>query len=94
MHALRDGVALGTHQMRQLGLAEGIAYLEIEGASGLVKAETCDQCRSYSKIVFADMDADAEVFADDLTTLTLDILVDEAGWRRFTPNPFLLTGAC
>jgi FdhE protein len=45
---------------------EGIAYFEIEGAGGLVKAETCDQCRTYSKIVFAEKDADAEVFADDL----------------------------
>jgi FdhE protein len=73
---------------------EGIAYFEIGGAGGLVKAETCDQCRTYSKIVFAEKDADAEVFADDLATLALDILVDEAGWRRSTPNPFLLPGAC
>jgi FdhE protein len=73
---------------------EGIAYFEIEGSGGLVKAETCDQCRTYSKIVFAEKDADAEVFADDLATLALDILVDEAGWRRSTPNPFLLPGAC
>ena len=40
---------------------EGIAYFEIEGAGGLVKAETCDQCRTYSKIVFAEKEADAEV---------------------------------
>jgi len=73
---------------------EGISYFEIEGAGGLVKAETCDQCRTYSKIVFAEKDADAEVFADDLATLALDVLVDEAGWRRSTPNPFLLPGAC
>lgn len=73
---------------------EGIAYFEIEGAGGLVKAETCDQCRTYLKIVFAEKDADADVFADDLATLGLDMLVDEAGWRRSTPNPFLLPGAC
>jgi Protein involved in formate dehydrogenase formation len=73
-------------------LPRGIAYFEIGGAGGLVKAETCDQCRTYSKIVFAEKDADAEVFADDLATLALDILVDEAGWRRSTPNPFLLPG--
>jgi FdhE protein len=45
---------------------EGIAYFEIEGAHALVKAETCDQCRTYSKIVFAEKEADPEVFADDL----------------------------
>ena len=46
---------------------------------GPVKAETCDQCGTHSKIVFAEKDADAEVFADDLAILALDILVDEAG---------------
>jgi FdhE protein len=73
---------------------EGIAYFDIEGAGGLVEAETCDQCRTYSKIVFAEKDADAKVFADDRATPQLDILVDEAGWRQSTPSPFLLPGAC
>jgi len=43
MRALRDGVALGAHQMRQLRLSRGYLLLEIEGAGGLVKAETSDQ---------------------------------------------------
>ena len=46
---------------------EGIAYFETSGAGGLIKAETCDQCRTYSKIVFAEKDADAEFFADGLS---------------------------
>jgi FdhE protein len=71
---------------------KGIAYLEIEGGDGLVKAETCDECRTYTKIVYIEKDPHAEVVADDLATLRLDIMVDEAGWRRATPNPFLLPG--
>ncbi len=71
---------------------KGIAYLEIEGGDGLVKAETCDECRTYTKIIYIEKDPHAEVFADDLATLRLDIMVDEAGWRRATPNPFLLPG--
>jgi FdhE protein len=71
---------------------KGIAYLEIEGGDGLVKAETCDECRTYTKIIYTEKDPHAEVFADDLATLGLDIMVDEAGWRRATPNPFLLPG--
>jgi FdhE protein len=64
---------------------EGIAYFEIEGAGGLVKAETCDQCRTYSKIVFAEKDARGLCrWSSDPRA---DILVDEAGWRRSTPNP-------
>jgi FdhE protein len=71
---------------------KGIAYLEIEGGDGLVKAETCDECRTYTKIIYIEKDPRAEVFADDLATLGLDIMVDEAGWQRATPNPFLLPG--
>jgi len=71
---------------------KGIAYLEIEGGVGLVKAETCDECRTYTKIIYIEKDPNAEVFADDLATLGLDIMVDEAGWRRATPNPLLLPG--
>jgi FdhE protein len=71
---------------------KGIAYHEIEGGGGLVKAETCDECWTYTKIVYLEKDLHAEVFADDLATLGLDIMVDEAGWRRASPNPFLLPG--
>jgi FdhE protein len=70
---------------------EGIAYFEIEGAGELVKAETCNQCRTYSKIVFAEKDADAEVFADDLATLALDILVDEESGGGPRPTRFRFT---
>lgn len=72
---------------------KGIAYLEIDGTGGLVKAETCDECQTYTKIIYTEKAPDAEVFADDLASLGLDLLVDEAGWRRATPNPFLLPGA-
>jgi FdhE protein len=72
---------------------KGIAYLEIEGEGGLVKAETCDECQTYTKIIYTEKAPDAEAFADDLASLGLDLLADEAGWRRATPNPFLLPGA-
>ena len=71
---------------------KGIAYLEIEGGHGLIKAETCDECRTYTKIVYTEKDPAAEPFADDLASLELDILVDGADWRRAVPNPFLLPG--
>jgi FdhE protein len=72
---------------------KGIAYLEIEGAGGLVKAETCDECRTYTKIIYTEKAPKAEAFADDLASLGLDLLVGSAGWRRASPNPFLLPGA-
>jgi len=72
---------------------ESIAYFEIEGADGLVKAETPTNAGTYSKIIFAKKYADPEIFADDLATLALHVLVGEAGWWRSAPNPFLLRGA-
>jgi FdhE protein len=66
-----------------------VAYQEIEGASGEVKAETCDACGSYSKLLYAAKDAYVEPFADDLASFGLDLLVSETGWKRHAPNPFL-----
>lgn len=66
-----------------------IAYHEIEGGSGVAKAEVCDACGSYSKLLQQAKDMDVEPFADDLASFGLDILVSEAGWTRHAPNPFL-----
>jgi len=72
---------------------KGIAYFEIDGAGGLIKAETCDECGTYTKIIYTEKEPGADAFADDLGSLGLDVLVGEAGWHRATPNPFLLPGA-
>jgi FdhE protein len=72
---------------------KGIAYQHIADQSAALKAETCDECRTYTKIVYMDKDPQAEPFADDLATLALDILVGEAGWARATANPFLVLAA-
>jgi FdhE protein len=74
---------------------EGISYrhLEAEGVnkSNAVRAETCDACKSYLKIVYSEKDA-VDPVADDLATLALDILVDEAGYARSGPNLLLVPG--
>jgi FdhE protein len=56
----------------------------------VVKAETCDECRSYAKMLYQSRDANVDPYADDLATLGLDFLVAEAGWARHAPNPLLL----
>lgn len=68
---------------------KGIAYQQLEGSGGAVKAETCDECGTYTKILYLEKDRDLEPFADDLASYPLDVLVVEAGWRRAAPNPFL-----
>jgi FdhE protein len=69
---------------------KGIAYQQIQGGDGAVKAETCDECGTYTKILYLEKDHRLEPFADDLASYALDVLVEEAGWRRATPNPFLM----
>jgi FdhE protein len=74
---------------------EGISYrhLEAEGMQGAdaVRAETCDSCKSYLKIVYQEK-GPVDPVADDLATLALDILVDEAGYARSGPNLLLVPG--
>ncbi len=72
------------------GQSGGVALKEIEGGSGAIKAETCDDCQTYGKMLYEAQDTKIDAFADDLATLDLDIMVAEAGWSRHAPNPLLL----
>lgn len=72
------------------GSSEGIAYQEVEGGPGTVKAETCDVCRSYVKILLQHKDPALDPVADDVASLAIDMLVRESGYRRGGVNPFLL----
>jgi len=72
------------------GATGGISYRTIEGRTGSVKAETCDTCRAYVKILYQVDDPVLEPLADDVASLGLDILLTEEGWRRGGKNPFLL----
>jgi FdhE protein len=62
---------------------------EIESKKAPLKAESCDECQTYRKIGFQDKDYDSEPFADDLASLTLDLLMGEEGYRRASPHPWL-----
>lgn len=68
----------------------GIAYYAIEGDKGAVKAEACEECGSYLKILYLEKDPLLDPTADDLASLALDILMDESGMQRSGPNLFLL----
>jgi FdhE protein len=74
------------------GGSRTLALRGIDGDSGLVKAETCDECGTYSKMVYQAKDMQADPYADDLATLGLDVMVGETGWARHAPNPLLLVG--
>ncbi len=61
-------------------------------AKAAVQAETCDECDHYLKIVHADRDPFVDPVADDLASLTLDLLVSETGLARHGINLMLLFG--
>ncbi len=75
---------------------EGISYRQLEGDGvkqpEAVRAETCDSCKSYLKIVYTEKGG-LDPVADDLATLALDILIDEAGYARAGPNLLFIPGA-
>jgi FdhE protein len=71
------------------GSTGGIGYQHIDGGTGTVKAETCDNCRAYLKVMHQHKDPPLEPVADDIATLALDLLVRETGYRRGAVNPFL-----
>jgi FdhE protein len=63
-----------------------------DGTRQAVQAETCDTCGHYLKIVHMERDAHVEPAADDLASITLDLLVSEAGFHRHGVNLMLLFG--
>lgn len=72
------------------GATDGVSFRGIDGQPDTVKAETCDSCRSYVKIVYQMQDAALEPLCDDVATVGLDMLLAEEGWKRGGQNPFLL----
>lgn len=72
------------------GKTEKISYQEIEGGAGQVKAEICESCGSYSKVLHQHKNNALDPVADDVASLGLDLLVRELGFRRGSVNLFLL----
>ena len=66
-----------------------IAYHSIEGGSEALRAESCDECHTYRKILYQEKDPHVEPVADDLGSLALDLLMSEAGYHRGSGNPLL-----
>ena len=70
----------------------GINHYIVEGSNSAVKAESCDDCNSYLKLMYLEKDGQMETMADDLATLSLDMLMDKEGKSRSGPNLFLHPG--
>lgn len=78
---------------------KGISLQSLAAADGsgaetqpAVQAECCSECGHYLKLMHPARDNGIEPVADDLATLTLDLLVGEAGLQRHGLNLLLLFG--
>ena len=58
-------------------------------AQTAVRAETCEECHGYRKILYQEKDPGVEPVADDLASLNLDLLLGEKGYHRASGNPLL-----
>jgi FdhE protein len=72
------------------GSTEKISFQEIAGGTGNVKAEICDSCRSYVKVLYQLKEPALDPVADDVASLGLDLLVRDLGFRRAAVNPYLV----
>jgi FdhE protein len=73
--------------------SDDAAATNTAGAEAARKAEACDECKSYLKIFYQEKDAYVDVQADDLASLSLDLLVDERGFGRSGPNLLIHPGS-
>lgn len=73
------------------GSTKGVGYKSAEGEEdAVIKAETCDSCRSWVKILYQSRNTGLECVADDVGSLGLDLLMQGTEYRRAGFDPFLI----
>ena len=77
---------------QQLQAGDGHELPATGAAIGSVQAETCDDCGHYLKIMHTERDPFVDPVADDLASVTLDLLVSDTGMRRHGVDLMLLFG--
>ena len=64
------------------GSTEGIDYHLIEGRPDTIKAEACDKCGRYVKVLYQLKDRALDPLSDNIASLDLDVLLAGEGWKR------------
>lgn len=72
------------------GATKGIGYRSLGEGEAVIKAEVCDTCHSWVKILYQTKDAGLESIADDVASLGLDAMMGATEWRRAGFDPFLI----
>jgi FdhE protein len=80
-----SGKSIGYHFLESTTAAKTPS----EDGGPAVRAETCEQCHAYRKIFYQEKDPGVEPVADDLASLSLDLLLGEQGYHRASSSPLL-----
>ncbi len=74
------------------GSTKGIGYRAVEtrDEEATVKAEVCDPCNSWMKILYQNKNPSLDVVADDVASLGLDLLMKDTEYKRAGFDPFLM----
>lgn len=74
------------------GSTKGVGYRAVESDSEevTIKAEVCDNCHSWVKILYQNKNPSLDAVADDVASLGLDALMKDTEYRRAGFNPFLI----
>lgn len=67
-----------------------VTYLEVEGGGVPAKAEACEACGAWLKLLYVERAPLLEPLADDLATLALDLLLAERDLARLGRNLLLV----
>lgn len=76
------------------GRTRGVSYRSVgaegsDGSDAAVRAELCNQCHGWTKVLYQANDAGVDPVADDVASLGLDALMRETQWQRGGFDPFL-----
>lgn len=76
------------------GQTKGVSYRSIgtedsDGSDATVKAEVCNQCHGWTKVLHQARDAGVDPIADDVASLGLDAMLKGTDWQRGGFDPFL-----
>jgi len=71
------------------GSTKGIGFRSLADEA-VIKAEVCDECHSWLKILYQNRDTGLDPIADDVGSLGLDARMRETDYRRAGFDPFLV----
>ena len=96
-HMVRAQCSVCGADGRRVAYQTLLAHDTVEDAAAVknvaVRAETCDECHGYRKVVYQESDIAVDPVADDVATLALDVLLAEKAFHRASGNPMLWQAA-